>query len=246
MVKQFKYWVKATVLSRRPGWYWRARKIFRGPLEPELELVSKLSTRGGVFLDVGASWGAYSYEALVHGFVVHAFEPQPRVAGALRRGLPGIVVHCVAVSDRAGEVEIRVPRDDIGYATIEARNALHGTADLSRGIAREPIRTVRLDDLELGRITLIKIDVEGHEEAVLLGAVATLARDQPALIVELEERHHPGSRSRVRELLEARGYQAFCYQGVRLVPAPENSALPRNLVFMGGAREPVSEPGVAR
>jgi Methyltransferase FkbM domain len=35
-----------------------------------------------------------------------------------------------------------------------------------------------------GRISLIKIDVEGHESAVVRGATATIARDKPSIVFE--------------------------------------------------------------
>ena len=49
----------------------------------------------------------------------------------------------------------------------------------------------------LHRVAAIKIDVEGHEYAVLGGAFETLARDKPLCIVECEERHNEGGVARV-------------------------------------------------
>lgn len=46
--------------------------------------------------------------------------------------------------------------------------------------------TARLDDFELTNVGFIKIDVEGHELAVLRGASKTIEREQPNLMVEVE------------------------------------------------------------
>ena len=145
-------------------------------------------------MDVGASWGAYSHAALARGLVVYAFEPQIEVALVLQRGLSGAVIRCAAVSDHTGETELRIPRNDIGYATVELRNALSGTADLSKGMDRRCVPTIRLDDVDLGRVSLLKVDVEGHELAVLRGARELLEVHRPMLIIEVEERHAAGSR----------------------------------------------------
>lgn len=48
-----------------------------------------------------------------------------------------------------------------------------------------------LDDLGLRDVDFIKIDVDGSELAVLRGATGLLARDRPALFVELESRIQP-------------------------------------------------------
>ena len=59
----------------------------------------------------------------------------------------------------------------------------------------------RLDDQHLDNVGLIKIDVEGHELAVLHGAADTLTRNRPAVVVEAEERHHPNAVAEITELL---------------------------------------------
>jgi hypothetical protein len=48
-----------------------------------------------------------------------------------------------------------------------------------------------LDDVlgDAPRIDVIKIDVEGHEDAVLAGADTVLRRHRPSLLIEMEQRH---------------------------------------------------------
>ena len=60
-----------------------------------------------------------------------------------------------------------------------------------RAVQSIDVPVKRLDDLHLDQVGLIKIDVEGHELAVLRGAADTLTRNRPAVLAEAEERHHP-------------------------------------------------------
>src|SRR5690242_20943827 len=71
-----------------------------------------------------------------------------------------------------------------------------------------------LDDIYSGNCDFIKIDVEGHQQAVLEGAVETIKRCQPRMLVELEERLSPGGLGRARAFFEPLGYRGvFVWQG---------------------------------
>lgn len=67
----------------------------------------------------------------------------------------------------------------------------------------------RLDGFGFTDVTAIKLDVEGAEEEVLRGGMATLARCQQVLTVEIEERHRVGSTQAVPALLAGLGYAGF-------------------------------------
>jgi len=66
-----------------------------------------------------------------------------------------------------------------------------------------------LDNLVLPPTGFIKLDVEGHELAVLKGGKSLIIRDRPILLVELEERFGDGSVARTREFLEPQGYRGL-------------------------------------
>ena len=77
----------------------------------------------------------------------------------------------------------------------------------------------------------IKIDVEGHELAVLEGAQRTLERYRPTLLVECEARHHPDRDFRtVFSAVESLGYSGtFFWQGQRLPLARFDVAVHQHL-----------------
>ncbi len=72
------------------------------------------------------------------------------------------------------------------------------------GLIRE-IRTLSLDSLAIERIDLIKIDIEGMELEALQGAINSIRRSHPALIVESIKTDE----AKLRALLEKLEYQVF-------------------------------------
>lgn len=232
--KWLKYAVKEQILGTLPQAYWGARTFLRGPLEPEMSLLPDLcdSTKG--VLDIGANWGAYSFQCARIAQHVHCFEPQPRLAQVLRKGVgrrANVTVHQCALSDNSGKAAIRIPRNDIGYSTIEKQNVLEGKVDLSRGIETVNVPTKRLDDLELGCISFMKIDVEGHELAVLNGGLNLLKEQKPTILVESENRHNPGVVQQLNELLEGLGYRSWVLEQHELQPFDPTHHVGRNILF---------------
>ena len=61
----------------------------------------------------------------------------------------------------------------------------------------------RLDDIYSGPCGFIKIDVEGHQQAVLDGAVETIRRCQPRMLVEVEDRLSPGGLAPARAFFDS-------------------------------------------
>jgi FkbM family methyltransferase len=242
-MKWLKYRLKAQVLARSPAFYWGARRLVSGLLEPEMKLLPHLCRSDLAFLDIGANWGAYLFAALGHSASAHAFEPQPTLAAVLTRAHrrnQRVLIHNVALSNQSGFCEIRIPRNDIGYSTIQASNRLEGKADLSRGVEAVRVQTQRIDELSLPEVACIKIDVEGHEQEVLEGGLGLLARDRPAVLVEVEERHRRGSRAAVHRVFEELGYNAFTLCGERLTkfdPHSKSAEDQRNLVFLHPSRD---------
>jgi hypothetical protein len=62
-------------------------------------------------------------------------------------------------------------------------------------------------------VGFVKIDVEGHEEAVLDGAQCLEKRSRPVYMIEIEERHNPGSVSRMARRFASRDYDVMFFDG---------------------------------
>lgn len=143
--------------------------------------IDSLVSRGDVALDIGAADGVFSARLLPlvgrRGHV-HAFEPNPLRTDDLQRiGGQGLTIHAIALSDRAGEATLRVPvRDGEPSGGMGSLESPHSKIGGQAGEVRVPV--ARLSDVltDLARLDFVKCDVEGHERAVLAGALPLLER----------------------------------------------------------------------
>ncbi|MBY0458825.1 MAG: FkbM family methyltransferase [Gemmataceae bacterium] len=172
-------------------------------------------------LDVGANIGAMTGLLATRAAEVWAFEPYPPVLDRLRRnvsqlaGRPGFarcIVHPVALSDHAGEVVMECPDGfdgNQGLARVAdpapSANGTNGAA--TPGRVRVAVRAATLDEL-LGerQVGVMKLDVEGHELAVLQGACAAIGAGRVRSVV-FED--HVGPDGPVAGFLREQGYEVL-------------------------------------
>ena len=179
--------------------------------EPELWLIRHLVEPGTTALDVGASIGIYAAEMARYAAKVIAFEANPEVAAfASKVAAHNVEVINKALSSRAGLTTLTVPLNAKGRAVTELASIAAKETAGGNGVTIE-VETQRLDAFPIANCSFIKIDVEGHEEAVLDGASALIAAQRPVLMIELVEAFNPG----VVRRLSAR-YAALDYCGLFL------------------------------
>lgn len=178
-------------------------------------------------VDIGASQGAYTNRmAKLVGRTgrVHAFEPDPPSARALRsiaRRYPWISVHQMALSDRRGSTQFYVPvvngRRSPGLGRLSNQfSEITGSEWQTLDVAIDRLDTVLA---EASNIAFIKCDVEGHEYEVLCGARSTLQLQRPHVLVEIEQRHQQRDIGRIFSLLtEDLGYIGYAILEDGLLP----------------------------
>ena len=168
------------------------RLIYFGVWEPNLsEFFVQNLKRGGVFLDVGANVGYFSF--LAAGLVgpegeVHAIEASKTIYDAFNRNISlnkaqNIFTYNIAASNIEGIIHLSA----IDNANTGATSAvlINSPSD-----ALEAVRAVRLsNELSpslLKRIDIIKIDVEGMEVLVLDDILDNIDKFKEDLIVACE------------------------------------------------------------
>jgi len=158
--------------------------------EGEVRMFDQILRPGMVAVDVGANIGCHTVfmaQKVAPGGVVIAYEPQRVVHQMLCANLAlNAITNVKAVHAAAGAEagEIIVPEVDYGSGDNIGGVELGGYTE-GEIVAVEPI-----DSLDLNVCHLIKVDVEGMENAVISGAADTIARCRPFLYVENDRRDH--------------------------------------------------------
>lgn len=133
----------------------------------------KAVTRRRVAVDVGAHVGFWSYWLAQDFQQLHAFEPLASLRECWVSNVPqrdGVRLHPEALGAETGTARLFEVADNTGNTRIDPRPG--------------PVPIIRLDDLQLPVIDFLKVDCEGYEAFVIEGAIQTLRRCRPVVIVE--------------------------------------------------------------
>lgn len=182
------------ILDMRSNMEWTS--IFIGKYDDSLvTLLTSLIKPGTAFLDVGANIGFYAVPiARVCEPTARclAFEPLSTNAMRLKQNLSlnglqdRVEVYTYGLSDHDGQAELILANDAANDA--ETGNAFIVTDGLhDPSFRRETIQLRRLDDMDIlneTSVSVIKVDIEGHEDLFFSGARKMLARDRPIMATE--------------------------------------------------------------
>ena len=142
--------------------------------------------KGDVVVDAGAAFGAYTLTAAALGAHVYAFEPDARIFNDLETNVKengfNCELYCYGLSDRAA-------RELYEDFTMEIR---------------------RLDDLDLPALDFLKIDTDGQELDTVKGALRTIAKYRPKLLVEMHLAYDASIVEKITQLLD--GYKLQLYK----------------------------------
>lgn len=167
----------------------------------------------GVVLDIGANTGVYSLlaAAVDRSRSIYSFEPIPSFAATLienarRNKFDNIVVSCAAVSKDSSLVELSFPRRPGVFYSFSLQRDFYPNEPKQKCL----VPTLSLDSLGaiLGMVTLIKIDVEGHEKAVFQGMAELIKISRPILLFEIIRGDELESKDMLRNYLPD-NYQLF-------------------------------------
>jgi FkbM family methyltransferase len=197
---------------------------------------------GGVFVDVGANFGLFSFGlAGRHGAAVryHLFEPNLTLVMWINRTLSryptaNFKVNSVAVSDKDGFASLLFSESQSGISHITQAGGVQ---------VRSVTLDNYLDEQNLSRVNLVKVDIEGYELLAIRGAMRSLqSRRIQAVYFEYFEHllTRAGSASALLQEFDALGYEVcFCRAGDLASQGGKSHTIRKNMPGRGLALRPV-------
>ena len=170
----------------------------------------RIIDRFDVAIDGGANVGSWS-KALAEKFImVYSFEPNPETFECLSRnvsewGLDGrVTVFPNALSNREEGVSMTSP----GKERRSVTSSITGPGD---------IPAIPIDKLDLQDCSFIKLDLEGHEAQALEGALNTIHKFRPWIMIENKTTKIGGFRikSKAEKILGKLGYRLIAKFGAK-------------------------------
>jgi FkbM family methyltransferase len=198
---------------------------FTGRYEPqETALLQSVLRKGMTFVDVGANWGYFTLVAahLVgsSGRVV-SIEADPGACRAIhaniaRNAIRHVVVLEMAASDHTGTVWLQQYEEGASESGNYGLTSTTTVAEHGRGLAvtARPLDAA-LDEIDLDRIDLLKMDIEGAEGRALTGLCRRLSDCRVRqILLEIHPRHlrdQGSSAERVVAQLREFGYEPWSF-----------------------------------
>lgn len=136
-------------------------------------------------VDIGANIGNHSlfFAEFLHCDKIHSFEPVALNVDILRKNMQRhgdkSIIYDMALSNCSGQM----PLYNSQYGNYGGFS-LHSYSNGSSSLVGMEIPVATLDSFGFQNISMIKIDVENHENEVLEGAMQTIRQNKPILFIE--------------------------------------------------------------
>ena len=134
-----------------------------------------LTPNKGIAVDIGANVGLWSRDLAQYFAQVIAFEPVADFRACLRLNVPGanLEIRECALGREDSMIDMNITLENTGHSHVNPATMGLGT-----------IPMYRLDHLNLPKFDYCKIDCEGYEYEILLGAEQTIRASCPIMVVE--------------------------------------------------------------
>lgn len=128
-----------------------------------------------IALDIGANVGLWSRDLCQLFAHVIAFEPVADFRQCLEKNVttPNFQIQPVALGSQTTMIDMVITEQNTGHSHVDTDS-----------IGKGQIPMITLDSMNLLDIDYVKIDCEGYEHQILLGAQNTIMTNRPVLVVE--------------------------------------------------------------
>ncbi len=209
--RRSKYLLGNVILKNKYGIYYCGNNIltvYTVNANSEKYIYPYIDLKSGIFIDVGAHIGKYSIKVGMNPNVkVIALEPEQYNFTLLEKNIVlNKLKNIICINKGAFSTQGGIPfyLADVGDGT----HSVYRQSDRSKPglIDVDTLDNIIINQLNLnGGINLIKIDVEGAEVEVLKGAKRVIAKNRPALMIEIWEKNVNNLKS-ITSFLQPFGY----------------------------------------
>jgi len=192
---------------------WEIKALFN---EKILNNLSKIITPGSTVIDIGAQAGNMSVAYSLFADKVISFEPNPATFEVLEKNSelnPNIYPFNYAISDEEGPLTFHY--SDYGFCNGGfATRTQQGVGVTGHKIPID-VWAVNLEkflqenNIEIGNISLIKIDAEGHDKDILKTIKNIISSHKPILITEIYNGLNPNEITDLLDTIHSLGYKAY-------------------------------------
>jgi len=192
---------------------WEIEALFN---EKILNNLSKIIKQGSTVIDIGAQAGNMSVAYSLFADKVISFEPNPATFEVLEKNSelnPNIYPFNYAISDEEGPLTFHYSDNGFcngGFAT----RTQYGIGVTGHKIPIDVLAVnfenfIQKNSIEVGNISLIKIDAEGHDKDILKTLSNTITTHKPILITEIYNGLNPNEITDLLNTIHSFGYKAY-------------------------------------
>lgn len=183
---------------------------------------NSINLKGTDVVEVGSNNGHFTVEfaeLVGDNGRVYAFEPQRVIFQQLccnifLNGFDNVYTHQIAIGNEIGKIKFEYPNYfDLGFVNfgdVSVFNEKNAKSNLF-----EQVNSDILDSFEFNDVRLLKIDVQGYEENVIDGAINTIQKHRPYIIIEIEDdclKEFGSSEEQLIEKIESLNYVVKRFQ----------------------------------
>ena len=227
----------------------------------EFRLVKELTKRSHYFIDIGANTGIFSIYAAVtnQDLKILSFEPHPSNMDRFKKNisinqLNNIETFQVALGQKQESIPFTIPAD-LGLSTTSSANENFTTHFHKILYKKIDVKQIALDAALrhycIESSDLIKVDVEYYELDVLKGALNTLSKKRPLLLIEILQydrlteqfpemkgKINKNHAAEIQDFLFDLGYSVYALEqeGVRPILSVLSDYANRNFLFVPDKR----------
>lgn len=228
--------------------FYQQRIANAGPYQKQnLIALRELVPKARTILDIGMNIGMNTIEYATFADIVHGFEPTPQTynmaiknielnkdnfaiknwfdkhdINANTKPTAEIITHNFGLGNTPGFFDILIKKDNAGHNHIDNIDVPLRSGK-ARSRKKEPekvtVEVKTVDSLEINDIDIIKVDVEGYEFPVVLGAEDTIVTQKPIVQLEMVEGQPERFGYTCQQIIDwfySRGFKGYLSDGTNI------------------------------